>query len=116
MVGGSMQRGWEVLVLVAVAAFGAVATAQKSSQQQKPLTVRERDPLTGPEFDSKPQAAPKEFGAMMRQNNGVLQVEAITEGGGGDATATPAAARGVVTFRGSLGRFLAAPEKEDWDG
>src|SRR5438067_889666 len=108
-----MQRGWQVLVLIAATALGVAVAAQ----EQKPLTNINREPLTGPEFASKPLPAPKEFAAMMKQNNGVLQADATgTEGGGGDATATPAATRGVVTFRGSLGRYLAAPEKEDWEG
>lgn len=108
-----MQRGWQALILVAATALGAVAIAQ----EQKPLTNIDREPLTGPEFATKPQPAPKEFAAMMRQNNGVIQADATgTEGGGGDATATPVATRGVVSFRGSLGRYLGAPEKEDWEG
>ena len=90
-----MQRGWQVLMLVAVTAFGAAVAAQ----EQKPLTIREREPLTGPEFSTTPQPAPKEFAALMRVNNGVLQADATgTEGGGGDATATPAATRGAVTY------------------
>jgi hypothetical protein len=108
-----MQRGWQALILVAATAFGVVAAAQ----EKKPLTNREREPLAGAEFNTAPQPAPKEFQALMRVNNGVIQADTTgTEGGGGDATATPAATRAVVSFRGSLGRYLATPDKEDWDG
>jgi hypothetical protein len=105
---------WQALVLVLVGGLGAALVAQ----EKQPLTLREREPLVGPQYNKTPEAPPKELRDWMKANNTVMSVDGTgAEGGGGAADATPggAAGGGVVSFQGTLSRYLTA-QKEDYDG
>jgi hypothetical protein len=91
------------------------------AQDKEPLTLRERTPLTGPEFSSPPTAPPQELKALMRVNQKVIAVDNLSEGPGGATGASAAGAAaapgttGVTTFGGTLGKYL-TPGKEDYEG
>jgi hypothetical protein len=105
-----MGRRWPGVVLVALTSVSVAGRAQ----DKQPLTLRERTPLTGPEFSQKPTPPPQEFRDVMRMNQRVLAVDNLSEGPGG-AAGGAAAPTTVTTFGGSLGKNL-TPGKEDYDG
>ena len=100
-------RAWIAVAAGATLALGGVLLAQNDEKQ--PLTLRERIPLTGPEFTGTPTPAPKEFRDMMRANQGLLAVDNTSENVGG----APNAGAGVTAFNGRLGKKLASGKDED---
>jgi hypothetical protein len=97
-----------VFVVVGLGVLSAAVVAQ----DKQPLTLRERVPLTGPEFSQPPTPPPQEVRNLMRANQRLLAVDNLSENA---AAAAAPGAPGVTTYGGSIGKSL-TPGKEDYEG
>jgi hypothetical protein len=104
-----MQKAWMLsCCLVVAVAFGGVLRGQES---QQPLTVRERKPLVGPQYNKAPEKPPEDFQAVMKGNNTIMSVD----GRGGEGTGTGSAAAGGFVLPGTLSTNLAEGETQNWE-
>jgi hypothetical protein len=102
-----MRKAWAIsCCLVAAIGFGAAVQGQES----KPLTVRERKPLEGPQFRSKPDAPPDAIRNVMKSNNEIMSVD----GRGGEGNGAGGASQGGFVLPGTLSTSL-ADETQNWE-